>query len=422
MPTTGPSPPPEPELRLADQPTKSQLPLLQYAYKNKSTKNVSFVLQANDEQTTNVEMMDLQTAGTSNSSGAKPASPNNPVPHLTTAVQGRTRQTGVRQLQQTEQVQTNPTEDEMRNYEVPEVKAPVWRMYEHNLRLIGRNQARLNQINSDIEYDNLPSWCFGGTQAPQYMRPFHEDLITLTHHYAVRMAKTTRNILIRQIERDTAQARHLQETLVRMYKEDKDPNIDLAIGRAEGIAAHYTRKETILNARQSEEDQVNIPDTPEEWADILGRRKVVKQSTRSRSRSKSRDNQPQSSNQKAGRNNQGKQPRSNNNPPPSTSTYQPPTKKRSVNAKGQRKPKTATWTASSASTSQQGSRRAPPTMTVPSHTYANQPQVRNNAQRPEPQTDRQEGSGSNNGINRPTILNAEELRLISLLRASKHDN
>ena len=75
------------------------------------------------------------------------------------------------------------------------------------------------------------------------MRPFQEDIITLTHHYAVRMAKTTWDILIRQIKRNTAQARHLQETLVRMYRKDKDPNVDLAIGCAEGIADHKTRKE-----------------------------------------------------------------------------------------------------------------------------------------------------------------------------------
>ena len=74
---------PEKRKRCSPQTRNVREKLLQYAYKNKSTKNVSFVLQANDEQTTNVEMMDLQTAGTSNSSGAKPASPNNPATHLT---------------------------------------------------------------------------------------------------------------------------------------------------------------------------------------------------------------------------------------------------------------------------------------------------------------------------------------------------
>ena len=307
----------------------------------------------------------------------------------------------------------------MRNYEVPEARAPVWRMYEHNLRLIGRGQARLNQIDSDIEYDNLPSWCYGGTQAPQYLRPFHEDLITLTHHYAVRMAKTTRNILLRQIERDTAQARHLQETLVRMYKEDKDPNIELAIGRAEGIAAHYTRKETTLNARLSEEDQANVPDSPSEWADILGRRKVVKPTTRSRSRSKSRDTNAAANNPKAAKNNAGKPSRPKPTPTPS---HQPPTKKRNMKQTGPKQTQ-QTWTASAAGPSHPGARRTPSNTTVAPRPSASTSNVRNGDRQPEPHySQQQSGPSTSNGGSRPTNLNAEELRLINLLRASKRDN
>ena len=59
------------------------------------------------------------------------------------------------------------------------------------------------------------------------------------------MVKATRNI--QQVERAASQARHLQETLSSMYKEDSDNNIKLTIVRVEGIAAHYTRKE--INSR-----------------------------------------------------------------------------------------------------------------------------------------------------------------------------
>ena len=396
--------------------------LSQYAYQHKSTKNVSFVLQANDEMTRNVIMEEAPSASSSLTLVERLSTPpptTRTVPHPPTALQSRIRQVGVRQIQQTEEVQTNPTEDEMRNYEVPETKAPVWRMYEHHLRLVGRGQARLNQINSDIEYDNLPSWCFGGTQAPQYLRPFHEDLITLTHHYAIRMAKTTRNILIRQIQQDTAQARHLQETLIRMYKEDNDPNIDLAIGRAEGIAAHYAQKETILNARLSEEDQVNIPENASEWADILGRRKVTKQTTRGRSRSKSREKTTPANNPKAGKNNPAKQARHN---PPSTSTYQPSNNKNKKRNAKQIGAKQQTWTASTPGTSQQGYRNAPSISTSASRPSRSSSNDRNGNPQLDTFSNAQQGNSSNNGPSRPTNLNAEELHLITLLRASKTDN
>lgn len=57
-----------------------------------------------------------------------------------------------------------------------------------------------------------------------------------------------------------------------MNKEAKDPNFELTTGHAEGIAAHYTRKEQALNMRQSEDDQTVIPTSYNEWADHLGRR------------------------------------------------------------------------------------------------------------------------------------------------------
>ena len=46
-----------------------------------------------------------------------------------------------------------------------------------------------------------------------------------------------------QLGKDADQARLLVETLVWMYKEDNDPDTELALGRAEGIAVHCTRKE-----------------------------------------------------------------------------------------------------------------------------------------------------------------------------------
>ena len=257
--------------------------LLQYAYKDKSAKNVTFVLQADEDATTPVEMEEgVSNSASTTSIRVMPIQERSNT-NLGSAVQHRSSRSNVRHPQHSDGVQTLPTEDEMRSYQVPESKAPIWKLYEQKLRTVGRSQARIQQLTSEIEEGNPPSWCFGGTQAPQYMRPFHHELVSTTLEYAMKMAITARNLLIREAEQDAGQARHLQETLSRMYKQDKDPNFELATGRAEGIAAHYSRKETALNIRLSEDDQVNIPDTVEEWAELLCRRKVSKTTTRSRS-------------------------------------------------------------------------------------------------------------------------------------------
>ena len=139
------------------------------------------------------------------------------------------------------------------------------------------------------------------------------------------MAITAKNIMVRQAERDAGEARHLQETLQRMYRADNDPDFELAIGRASGIAAHYATKEETLAARTSEEDKQFIPNTADEWAESLGRRKVVQPSTRNRSRSKSRDYRSANPKPRGGPptyKNKGKPNPSTQNPPPQKKRHQ----------------------------------------------------------------------------------------------------
>ena len=78
----------------------------------------------------------------------------------------------------------------------------MWKLYEHQLRIVGQAQARINQLSEDFMDGTPPSWCYCGNQAPQYMRPFHHQLITITQKYAFQMEKTVRNIMMQQAEDD----------------------------------------------------------------------------------------------------------------------------------------------------------------------------------------------------------------------------
>ena len=220
--------------------------LLRFAYKERETKNVSFDLQADEDDNQSVVIEEAVTTMTPSMSVTETtrssSNVNLPVP---LPPRERSTLTGRRQLQA--QVQTAPTDEEMRNYIVPERESKMWKLYEHQLRIVGRSQARINQLIQDVEDNNPPSWCFGGSQASQYLRPYSTDLVNITKRYALQMARSAIATLMRQAEDDAGEARHLQETLKRMYREHKDPNFELAIGRAEGIAAHYARKEEALN-------------------------------------------------------------------------------------------------------------------------------------------------------------------------------
>ena len=179
-------------------------------------------------------------------------------------------------------------DDEARNYQVPERMTRMWRLYEHQLRIVGRTSARIRQLDEDIRIERPPSWCYGGTQAPQYLRPFHISLVEITRAYAMTMASAARAHLQQQAEDDAREAEHLRNTLSNMYADAGDEFYELANLRAEGIAGYYTRKEMTLSRRLHDEDVALQPTTRAEWADQLSRRKISKPTTRRRtSRSRS---------------------------------------------------------------------------------------------------------------------------------------
>jgi len=411
---------PEKRKRNSPQTRNVREKLLQYAYKDRSNKNVTFSLQADEDAISEIDIDDNTAMEEERSEGSSASSTSvtvmaAPSSSHTNAIRDALPQRQGRQSSRPlhiTAVQTLPTEEEMRKYIVPDRQVKFWKLYEHQLRLVGRAQARINQLDRDIEARNPPSWCFGGTQAPQYMRPYHKEFVKLTKKYAMQMAILAKNILSDQAQSDAGEARHLQETLYRMYREANDPNFELATGRAEGIAAYYTRKEHTLNIRLAEEDQQFVPQTEDEWADQLARRKITKPSARRSSRSRSRDN-------KHAPKTQGKQnpPKSNNKKNEKTSQGPQPTKKRHIAPKsGQSNPGYQPNTFP----------QYPPVPRINSNHQLNsaRPSSSNQAFNMQPtRTASTSQSGQPRGAtSNTTILSTEEQRLITMLRASKNND
>ena len=245
------------------------------------------------------------------------------------------------------------------------------------------------------------------------MRPLHHELVTITQRYAFQMANAAKNTLMQQASDDAGEARHLQETLKRMYREHKDPHFELAIGRAEGIAAHYTRKEQALNKRLADEDQTNILQDLAERADSLGRRKVSKPSTRNRSRSRSRDNNTNPQKKQKNVNANSKQQKTtsttpNNQPNPKPQNQQPTQQKKGW--KQQNNKNTSSYQGPRAS----GSNTTHQPRQSSSHTS-------HDGQRPSGSTSNRRGPNPGQSASQ-TQLNAEEQQLIQLLRAAKQNN
>lgn len=406
---------PKTEKRKRDSPQTRNVreKLLQYAYEDKRTKNVHFALQADVNPSNNVEMEPAASNSSSTTSIAHyEARQVRSLDNLETALPQRRDRLGARIQQRTEENQTQPTEEEVRKYQVPNSKEKMWKLLEHQLRTVGREEARISQLSLDLEDDTPPSWCFGGSQVPQHLRPLHPELVNLTHKYATQMAITTRHILIRQQQVDSTEARHLQDTLRRMYKEDGDPNFELAKARAEGIAAHYTRKEEILTRRMAEEDFKLLPETPSEWAEHLARRKSVKPSTRGRSRSRSKDAK---SNGNKNKTIKTSNPQRNQNPqvqapqPHKKPKHHPGNSRQAQHGKHQKNRPSTSYEARAQTSNTSLNPRS-----VPSYTTQNGRETQRKSH--------QQSSSSTYIEAQPTNLNAEEQQLIRLLRESKKSN
>ena len=143
-----------------------RLKLQQYAYKSTLTgnKNVSFNLQADTNASHSVTSMESANSDQNDTVVEIPSRENlnrtENMPRRSTPLQA--------------------TEEEIRGYEVPANKLHIWKLLETQLRKIGRHDARVSQLSEELATERPPSWCFGGTTAPSYLRPFHDTLINVT--------------------------------------------------------------------------------------------------------------------------------------------------------------------------------------------------------------------------------------------------
>ena len=308
------------------------------------------------------------------------------------------------------------TQEDARNYEVPYNKLHIWKLLEAQLRKVGRHDARVSQMSEDLEADRPPSWCFGGTTAPSYLRPFDDILINITRAYANTMGAAARQIMYQTAQDDQREADSLLETLRRMYESDKDPNFELAHQRALGIATHYKEKEVDLNNRLHQADIPNQPQTRAEWSESLGRRKVSKPGRNRSSRSRSPAN-----GQRNGPNNRpqtNQQPQRRNQPQPTQNNNQ-----RQQTQPRQQQPKHNPRQDNRYNAKNNNNQRQ--------NNYNNRSNTRNMEPQPSGSNTNQQSSSRNNqaprqGHQTPRThqldLNAEEQALINMMRAAKNQN
>ena len=380
-----------------------RLKLQQYAYKSTLTgnKNVTFQLQADPVASQSVISMESANSERDDTLRAS-TSRDNP-----TRVNNIPRR--------------NPpllaTEEEIRGYEVPTNKLHIWKLLETQLRKIGRHDARVSQLSEELATERPPSWCFGGTTAPSYLRPFNDTLVNITRAYTNTMAAAARQIIYNQAQDDQREANSLLETLRRMYEEDEDPNFELAHQRALGIATHYKEKEVALNRRLHQADIPNQPQTRAEWADSLGRRRVNKpgrsRSSRSRSpahRQRNGSNNQAQPTQQTHRNNNPNPTRPNNNQPRQQPQQQRPRQQQQAPLQDNRY-------------QARQQTNANPRSNNNSHGHHNAPQASGSNHNLPGNSRYNQARQGNQNTRQPTLdLNAEEHALINMMRAARSNN
>ena len=379
-----------------------RLKLQQYAYKSTliGNKNVSFDLQADTSASHSVTSM------------ASAESEDNTIRNVPSREHTHREETNPRRMQT-----LLPTEEQIRGYEVPPNKLHIWKLLETQLRKIGRHDARVSQLSEELATERPPSWCFGGTTAPSYLRPFNDALINITRAYANTMAAAARQIIYTQAQDDQREANSLLETLRRMYEEDEDPDFVLAHQRALGIATHYKEKEVALNKRLHQADVPNQPQTRAEWAENLGRRKISRpgRNRNSRSRSPAQGHRNGSNNrsqppQQNMRNNPNPSPtrQQNNNPPRQQPQQQRPRQQQQAprqNNRNQARHQVATH------------------QNPNSRGYSNAPQASGSNHNLAGSSRHNQPRNGNQNIRQPTLdLNAEEQALITMMRAARNNN
>ena len=161
-----------------------------------------------------------------------------------------------------------------REYTVPGEHVNLWRLLLNAMKNTARAHARKHHLEECIEGNTLPLWCYGMSLAPSWLQPFKPAQQREAHASAMRMAETTRDELQVEIASSTRESNELREALQRMYRHSSNPDSNLAIQRAAGIATHFRAKETAQQVRQRAEDDKTRPNSDSDWNTALSRRQV----------------------------------------------------------------------------------------------------------------------------------------------------
>ena len=166
-----------------------------------------------------------------------------------------------------------------RGYLVPGDLVNLWKLLLNAMKNIARAHARIHGIDESLEAGAVPLWCYGLALPPPWLQPFKAPQVREAHEAALAMAQTTKAELRVEMASSQREARELREALQRMYRHADNPDSNLAIQRASGIASHFRAKEISHQVRQRAEDDKSRPTTDTDWNAALSRRQAGRSSS-----------------------------------------------------------------------------------------------------------------------------------------------
>jgi len=204
-----------------------------------------------------------------------------PVPATDSMISVSTEQASMEESNSSED-ESDPTEQAIRDareYLVPGELASLWKLMLHAMKNIARTHARIHGLDECLSAGAVPLWCYGLALPPPWLQPFKAPQAREAHDAALAMAQTTQDELRVEMASSQREARELREALQRMYRHANNPDSNLAIQRASGIASHFRAKETSQQVRQRAEDDKSRPDSDADWNAALSRRQAARPPT-----------------------------------------------------------------------------------------------------------------------------------------------
>ena len=116
-------------------------------------------LQADDDASVDVVLEEIASASSSITTLSRELALKDHTWNLATAVPQPTATQVHLNIQQTKEVHMNPIKDDIRNLEIPESKAPIWRLYEQTCRSLKRQNQLVDAGSWRRQQVKLVFWC-----------------------------------------------------------------------------------------------------------------------------------------------------------------------------------------------------------------------------------------------------------------------